>query len=115
MKAIMSLVLVAVLAVGQVILLPLNFTLLFILILISSSNSQLILILIVTASIFLSLFGGLGVGVLIMSFSAAALVFLIAKRYLPDKQIVKLSLLIFSLVFWEIMIRTSSAVFTMLT
>ena len=114
MKTTMSLGLVSIFALLQVMFLPLNFALLLILILVSRVNNQLILLLIITSSLFLSLFGGLGIGVSIMSFSSAILVFLIFKRYLPDRQIVNVSLLLFTLVFWEIMVRSSIAVLTIL-
>lgn len=114
MKSITSLSLVSILAIIQVLFLPINFALLLILLLIPSNNNQLILLLIITGSFFLSFFGGLGFGVTVMSFSSAIFMFLLLKRYLPDRQVVKISLFIFSLVFWEIMIRSSSAVLTIL-
>jgi len=114
MKLITSLTMVFILAMLQVIFLPVNFALLLILLLIPSISNQLILLLIVSASLFLSFFGGIGIGVSIMSFSAAVFAFLVLKRYLPDRQIVKISIVIFSLIFWEIMVRSSSSVLTIL-
>lgn len=114
MKLITSLTMVFILAVLQVIFLPINFALLIILLLTSSTSNQLISLLIISASLFLSFFGGLGIGVTIMSFSAAVFAFLVLKRYLPDRQVVKIPIVIFSLIFWEIMIRSSSAVLKLL-
>lgn len=114
MKSITSLILVSMLAIVQVLFLPINFALLLILLLTSSNNNPLIVVSIIMGSFFLSSFGGLGFGVTVMSFSSAIFVFLLLKRYLPDRQVVKISLFIFSLVFWEIMIRSSSAVLTIL-
>ena len=114
MKLITSLALVSILAILQVMFLPINFALLLILLLASSISNQLILLLIITASFFLSFFGGLSIGVTMMSFSASVFVFLILERYLPDRQIVKISLVILSLIFCEIMIRSSSAALTIL-
>jgi len=112
MKTSISVISVSLLAALQTVFLPLNLALVVILLLTGSSNTQLLLLPILAASLIISLFSSIGFGVYLVSFSASVFVYLLLKRYLPDRLIIKLSLFIFTLIFWEVTVRTSSAIFS---
>ena len=112
MKTTISVISVSLLAALQTVFLPLNLALVVILLLATSGNVQLVVIPILVASLIISLFSAIGFGVSLVGFSASVLVFLLLRRYLPDRLIIKLTLFIFTLIFWEVMVRTTSAMFS---
>ena len=111
MKNILQVLLSASLCLLQVILLPLNFVLLASLIMILREDFEASLILAVSASFFLSIFGNLNFGLTLASFSLSIVVFLLIRRFLPDRKVVSVVGAAFALIFWEFLLRTVSSIY----
>ena len=111
MKNILQVFAAALLCLLQVIFLPLNFALLATLIMVLREDFETSLITAVSASFFLSIFGNLNFGLTLASFSLSMIVFLLMRRFLPDRKIVIMVGTAFTLIFWEFLLRTTSIIY----
>ena len=105
MKFYLQIILAVILSFFQLVIVPINFSLLAILLIMSSNRFQQFIVLLVTSSLLLSVFGNLVFGLVLISFSLSALFFLIIKRYFPDRLLINLILIAVSLIFWEIVMK----------
>lgn len=105
MKFYLQIILAVILSFLQLVVVPINFSLLAILLIMSSNRFQQFIVLLVASSLFLSVFGNLVFGLVLISFSLSALFFLIIKRHLPERLLIHLILIAFSLIFWEIVMN----------
>lgn len=105
MKFYLQIILAVILSFSQLVIVPINFSLLAILLIMSSNRFQQFIVLLVTSSLLLSVFGNLVFGLVLISFSLSALFFLIIKRYFPDRLLINLILIVVSLIFWEIVMN----------
>ena len=111
MKNILQVFAAALLCLLQVIFLPLNFALLATLIMVLREDFETSLITAVSASFFLSIFGNLNFGLTLVSFSLSIIAFLLMRRFLPDRKAFSVIGIIFTLIFWEFLIRTTNIIY----
>ncbi len=96
----------------QTVFVPINFALIVVLLIVSGGNVGRALVLLLGSSFFLSIFGNLNFGLTLVSFASSVLVFLLLKRTLPDRNIIKFALFSITLIFWEMFIRTTSTIYS---
>ncbi len=102
MKTLVKALLSAVLSAAQIIILPINFALAATLFFVSRQGVAKNLVLILASSFFIAIFSGFYFGVVLMGFTAAVLFFLLLKRFLPDRKVIEIVIILLSLIFWEV-------------
>ncbi len=98
----------------QVLFLPINFTLLFILFLVHKDDNKSFLVFLVMGSVLVSIFGNLGFGLTLVSFSLSMILFLSLRRVLPSNKINRIVPFVVILFFWEVLMRFELLVYTKL-
>ena len=111
MKSILLVLIAFFLAMLQTVVLPINFALLLILVLVSTNKIQASLVVIIAGSFFLSIFTNINFGIILISLSFSLLIYLILRRYIPDRVIFRFTTFAFVLVIWEILFQFSNRVF----
>src|SRR3990167_3271837 len=114
MKLILIVSSVSLLAAVQTIFLPVNLALILMLFLSNSANTQFLVVPIVASSLVLSLFSNLSLGVTLFGFSASIFIYLLLRRFLPSRLIIKIFLFVVTLIFWEVSVITFGAIFSKL-
>ncbi len=95
----------------QTVVLPINFALLFVLILISTNKIQSGLVVTIAGSFFLSIFTNINFGIILISISLSLLIYLMIRKYIPDRVIFRYTTFAFVLIIWEILFQFSNRVF----
>ena len=95
----------------QTVVLPINFALLLILILVSANRIQAGLVVTIAGSFFLSIFTNINFGILLISFSLSLIIYLIIRKYTPDRVIFRFTTFVSVLIIWEILFQFSNRVF----
>ncbi|MEX2355033.1 MAG: hypothetical protein WD686_04135 [Candidatus Woykebacteria bacterium] len=104
--------LLALLSLIPTVFLPINLTLLALPMWVFKAKSGKILVLVMGASFFTAIFGDLNFGLVLIGFSLCIGAFMLLKKALPERGIFGFSMLILTLIIWEIIIRGELLVYS---
>lgn len=111
MTNLLLVLIVSFLSLLQTVILPINFSLLLILILVSTHRNQSGIVVTIVGSFFLSIFTNINFGIILISLSLSLLIYLLIRKYVPDRVIFKYTTFVFVLFIWEILFQFSNRVF----
>jgi hypothetical protein len=114
MKSVLQVLTLIICSFLQVLFLPINFALLFILFLVHKDGNRALFAFLVIGSFLVSIFGNLGFGLTLISFSLSVILFLSLRKFLPDNLVGRIVPFVVVLIFWEVLMRFELLMYTKL-